>query len=297
MVSELGYLVVGTTDLGAWRKFAERVIGAMVVDGPQGGLYIKIDQWQHRILVVENDREQLLASAWSARDEQNYVKIRERFETAGIAFEDLGKDALALRDVAAAFSFDDPGGNRHEIFWGRAADGERFISPVGVERFVTGDLGLGHVVLPTGQDFDGCVKFWKDVMGVGLSDFALRRTGNGDEERRVHFYHLPNARQHSIAFAEVDVPQKLLHFMFEVETLDEVGHAIDRCHREGAFIARTLGRHVNDGVVSIYIDTPSGFHIEFGYDGLEMNWDKHEPYKAVKGSYWGHEWADRGRRS
>lgn len=291
MISELGYLVIGTRDLSGWRAFAENVIGAMVLVAGEDALYVKIDKWQHRLLIIANERECLLASAWAVRDPEAYRALRSKLVDAGVEIKDLDGGDIELRVVEEAFTFTDPAGNRHEIFWGRAQDGERFVSPVGVANFVTGDLGLGHVVLPTGDHFDETARFWESHLNLKLSDFSKRKVGL--KQRRVHFYHLENRRQHSLALAETSVEQNLLHFMFEVETLDEVGHAIDRCHKHGAFIARSLGRHVNDGVVSIYIDTPSGFHIEFGYGGFEMDWKGHEPFNAKKGSHWGHVWADR----
>ena len=38
---------------------------------------------------------------------------------------------------------------------------------------------------------------------------------------------------------------------------------------EGWAVTRTLGRHTNDQMISFYLTTPSGFHIEYGYGGLQ----------------------------
>ena len=42
----------------------------------------------------------------------------------------------------------DPIGTQIDLFYGRTLDYQKFISPAGVSSFVTGEMGLGHIVLP-----------------------------------------------------------------------------------------------------------------------------------------------------
>ena len=53
---ELGYLLVGASETGTWRLFAEQVVGAMTLDGPQRSLYVKIDERAFRIAVLPGQR-------------------------------------------------------------------------------------------------------------------------------------------------------------------------------------------------------------------------------------------------
>ncbi|MBL0289299.1 MAG: VOC family protein [Betaproteobacteria bacterium] len=70
--------------------------------------------------------------------------------------------------------------------------------------------------------------------------------------------------------------------------IDDVGATFYRAQDLGVPIALTLGRQPNDGMISSYGATPSGFLIELGVDGREVddrNWEV-KTYNAV--SDWGH---------
>ena len=90
---------------------------------------------------------------------------------------------LAERRVGQMLRCDDPSGNALEIFCGAALDSRPAISPYG-NRFVTGSLGLGHVVLPV-ADGEAALRFYTEVLGFRLRDsmrmapelFGQRRAG------------------------------------------------------------------------------------------------------------------------
>ena len=80
----------------------------------------------------------------------------------------------------------------------------------------------------------------------------------------------------------------IVHLMVEVATLDDVGLALDRCHRRKATISSTLGRHANDLMVSFYVQTPGGFDIEYGTDGRLVDDDTWISRESTAVSRWGH---------
>lgn len=77
-------------------------------------------------------------------------------------------EELADRRVDELISFDDPSGNTQEVFHGVALQHRRVVSPYG-HRFVTGEQGLGHVVLST-KDDAASLRFYRDVLGFRLRD-------------------------------------------------------------------------------------------------------------------------------
>ena len=78
--------------------------------------------------------------------------------------------------------------------------------------------------------------------------------------------------------------------MVEVETLDEVGLALDRARQAGHPIVASLGRHANDNMCSFYVLAPGGIAVEYGYDGLLVDWDSYTPTFSTEGDLWGHEY-------
>jgi len=288
-ISALGYVVVETTDIEKWRFFGTQVIGMAASDGPGGSLYLKMDQRQYRLLIVPGSRDGFRAAGWEMQDEQAFTLGRERLAAAGVEVTPATAEELALRKVWGMYSFADPSGNRQEVSWGPISDFSRFVSPVGVESFVTGNMGMGHVVLPA-MKFDETHRFWNEVGGFGLSDI-LRVAFGPQHSMRIHFMHC-NPRQHSLALAEMPSPSGCVHIMVEVPNIDEVGRALDRIARHKVPLAATLGRHVNDDMVSFYVWTPGGFALEFGCGGLVKDWQNdHTVFETTVGSHWGHQWS------
>ena len=286
-IKELGYVLVGAPGPEPWRQFSTDVLGAMAIDDPDGALYIKVDHRQFRFAILPHENNAFLAAGWAVADDRAFVEALTYLESAGVAFSRGDAAGRALRHVADYIRFNDPSGAAHEIFWGPSSDGRRFVSPVGVSRFVTGELGLGHVVLAAPENFDLTVTFWRKTMGFGLSDI-LRLPLPGDATLQAHFMHCGNGRQHSLALADFAFPGGCIHAMLEVENIDEVGRALDRVYAHDVPITMTLGRHINDGMISFYIMTPGGFMIEYGAGGEVVDWDRHVAFESTNGSHWGH---------
>ncbi len=287
-LDQLAYIVIGTSKIDEWRDFGANVLGTMVEDGPDGSLYLRYDEWHYRVLCVPDEREHLRAAGWSLRSRSDFLAAREEAKAAGVEIEEGDRAACALRMVKEFFTFTDPNGTAHEVCWGRSLATTPFVSPVGVGRFVTGDLGMGHVVIPSDRNFDECIAFYENVMGLNYSDFFTRAVG--DRDISVYFFHCDNGRQHSLALAQMHQEPGINHFLVEVGSLDDVGRALDRARKNGTPVVRGLGRHVNDSVVSFYLLTPGGFHIEYGTGGEVMDWSAHEVANIPWGTHWGHEW-------
>ena len=48
-------------------------------------------------------------------------------------------------------------------------------------------------------------------------------------------------------------------------------------------------------MISFYMKTPSGFDLEFGYGGLQVDWARHNAFEFTRVSLWGHDFGA-GRR-
>lgn len=289
--TQLGFLVIETRDIEKWRHFGTEVVGMAAEDGPDGELYFKIDERAFRLLLLPGEQDRLISSAWEVATQADFEAMRRDLAAAGVVTRDAEEAELARRHVTGMFQLNDPSGNLVEIYWGPISDFRQFVSPVGVKSFVTGEMGMGHVVLPA-PNFDETCRFWADRMGLGLSDILRLPDvpGPGGKAARVHFYHC-NPRQHSLALGEVSNAAGCFHFMLEVPDMDEVGRAMDRAARHQVPLGGTLGRHVNDQMLSFYLWTPGGFQLEFGCGGMVKDWDKDIGiFETTRGSDWGHQW-------
>lgn len=287
-ISELGYVVLQTADIGKWRNYAEQVVGMRAIDAPGGGLYLKIDRRNHRILILPGDQERYFASGWLLRSRADYDAFRARLEGFGVALTGATAEESALRKVQDFFTFTDPAGNRHEAGWGPISDFQPFVSPIGTGPFVTGELGLGHTVLPA-LNIDEALDFWTRVVGFDASDSLLQPI-TADLKVQLYFLHCRNPRQHSLALAQMPSDVGCVHMMLEFADFDDVGRALDRQQAHNIPLAMTLGKHVNDDMISFYMMTPGKFILELGWGAPPKAWEEEIFFETTLGSHWGHKW-------
>jgi 3,4-dihydroxy-9,10-secoandrosta-1,3,5(10)-triene-9,17-dione 4,5-dioxygenase len=293
-IMSLGYLRLETTDVEAWRTFASSVLGAVESKGPAAdALYLRIDAFPARFVIVPGEKDRLVTVGLEAPRSADLAEIAARLEAAGIASKQASAEDLADRRVSEMIQFDDPYGNAIEVFTGAYLDAKPFLSPLGT-RFVTGTGGLGHVVLAT-TDLEPGMAFYQGVLGFRLRDTmevpALFAGLPAEHAPLLMRFLGCGPRHHSVALAPFAHPTGIVHVMLEVDTLDNVGRAIDRATRNKGTLASTLGRHANDNMVSFYLNTPGGFMIEYGYDGITVD-DDATWVPQVTGAHtvWGHRW-------
>lgn len=70
--------------------------------------------------------------------------------------------------------------------------------------------------------------------------------------------------------------------------MNDVGSAYYRCQDQRVPITSTLGCHTNDHMVSFYVQTPSGFQVEYGYGGRLIEDAAWEVQLHRSPSIWGH---------
>jgi 3,4-dihydroxy-9,10-secoandrosta-1,3,5(10)-triene-9,17-dione 4,5-dioxygenase len=295
MISSLGYLRFESADVPAWREFGTKVLGMTEGRGPEdGALYLRMDDFPARLVILPGSSEKLLASGWEVADAAALAAVGRALADAGVPCKAATDGELALRRVGAMISTVDPHGHALEVFCGAALEHRPAVSPYG-NRFVTGDLGLGHVVLPVPPGSTAAFDFYTEVLGFRLRD-SMRMPaeffGGQPGDPPVWFRFLGcNARHHSLALAPVPAPAGIVHLMVETASLDDVGLALDRCGRRGATVSGTLGRHANDLMVSFYVRTPGGFDIEYGTDGRPVDDASWITRETTAVSLWGHNFA------
>ncbi len=278
-IRSLGYISVDVADVDAWRAYGSH-LGAMVVDQPGGGLFMKIDGRPFRIAIETTEgSDELTAVGWELPDAAAVARASAELQAAGHAVRPATADECSARRVRTMIHTVDPSGFALELFAGTVSDPDRFVSPTGISGFVTGDMGLGHIVLGTPHLAD-TLAFYTDVLGFRVSDFM--HGGSAD----VAFLRC-NPRHHSLALVPASEPV-LYHFMLETRTLDDVGFTLDRHHAAGIPYSAGLGKHMGDQMVSFYSTSPSGFDVEFGCGGLRVDEAAWSVGEISSPSYWGH---------
>ena len=273
-----------------WKHFAGKVLGLAEGRGPDpDNLYCRIDEVSARLVVFPSDRTSSSCVGWELADHPALQEAREHLQKAGVEFEEGTAEELAERRVQELVRFRDPFDNVFELFHGITYESRPVVTPYAAT-FVTGDQGMGHVVIPVTDDVEA-LRFYTDVLGFRLRD-SMSMPGEfvGKEPgSKVWLRFLGvNPRHHSLAFLPMPNPSKCVHIMLEVDELDDVGRALERVRKHKAPLSATLGRHMNDQMVSFYVRSPGGFDVEFGTEGLQVDDARWVARESTAVSYWGH---------
>ncbi|HEY3013887.1 MAG TPA: VOC family protein [Nocardioides sp.] len=290
-IKSMGYVRVASTDPAAWQHFAEKVLGLAAGRGTtEGNLYFRIDEVSARLVVFPSDVDRLEATGWELADHDALQAAREHLAKAGVEFEEGTVEELAERRVQELIRFSDPFDNVFELFHGITYESRPVVTPYAA-RFVTGTQGMGHIVVPVTDDVEA-LRFYRDVLGFRLRD-SMSMPGEfvGKEPgTKVWLRFLGiNPRHHSLAFLPMPNPSKCVHIMLEVDKLDDVGRALERVRKHQAPLSATLGRHMNDEMISFYVRSPGGFDVEFGTEGLQVDDARWVARESTAVSYWGHQ--------
>ncbi|MDB5988386.1 MAG: biphenyl 2,3-dioxygenase [Nevskia sp.] len=289
-IQALSYVVAQSTDVSRWRQFGEQVLGTQTADAPDAGLYLKMDERQFRLAVVKGGEDRYLVSGWEVADAAAFKSAVETLQQAGVKLQDGDAALCKARCVKALVKFADPAGNQHELGWGYDGGSVPFKSPVGVRSFKTGKYGVGHTVLPA-LPFDETLKFYREVLGFGLSDVFNFQPAPDAPVIRLYFLHAASGRHHSVALAEMPSPSGCVHIMVEVEDQAEVDRAELRREKNGAKLMATLGQHENDKMTSFYLLTPGNFALEYGWGGISVDPATWQTTYTKQVSIWGHDFS------
>jgi 2,3-dihydroxybiphenyl 1,2-dioxygenase len=286
-VHQLGYIGLEVSDIGGWEEFATRVLGLELAGKERdGALLLRMDENHHRIAVHEGPLDDIAFVGWEVPDERALSEMAEHLRSLGCQVAVATEAEAEARRVKGLVNLRDPSGVLTELYHGPWVDSDRpFRSPRPIQGFEAGSLGLGHIVLSV-DDYAASMRFYRDGLGLLISDFIEFDVGE-DPPITAAFLH-SGPRHHSLALMEVPAPKRLHHLMLELVDMDDVGSTYDLCIDEHVPIVSTLGRHTNDRMTSFYMESPSGFQVEYGHGGRVIDdsaWTVEVHHSA---SIWGH---------
>lgn len=288
-VTQFGYLGLSVSDINTWERFATQTLGLQISGRRDDGtLLLRNDEYHHRFLVHPTGKDDLAYIGWEVTGEHELGEVTKQLKAAGVEVRKGTAEEAKARGVVELILFKDPSGNPSEVFYGPLmAFNEPFQSPRPISGFVAGAQGLGHMVV-TMDDFETSVKFYRDVLGMRISDYIDLTRPHTGQQLQLAFFHC-NPRHHTIAFyAMPNPPKRLNHFMLQTSSVDDVGATFYLCQDQGIPITRGIGRHTNDHMMSFYMVTPSGFEVEYGWGGRVVDDATWQVQYHQSGSMWGH---------
>ena len=124
-LSSFGYFGVHSDHLADWEAYGQNLLGLELVEKTSTTLKFRMDDRKQRIL-VSSDPDILDTFGWEVSTTTELETIAARVEAAKVPVNRVSAADAALRGVSSAIRFNDPAGNRLEVFVGpeevRAAD-------------------------------------------------------------------------------------------------------------------------------------------------------------------------------
>lgn len=286
-ISNLAYVGLIASDLDAWQTFAEDILGLQTGVRMPDFLSLRMDELPYRFFLEQGEQDDLIVAGWTFDTEGDLEAFVADARDKGAVVTLQSKEEARKRQVERLYSILDPNGYTNEFSFGveRLPLTQGFRSKVLQSQFVTGDLGVGHI-LPLSRNADETIRFYRDILKLRVSDYIRQETPHGVVD--ANFFHTRTGRHHSIATAEVQSPKILNHLMVQVSSMNDVGLAYDRCIKAGLHIAAELGHHPNDQMFSFYVQSPSGFSVEYGWGGLVIDDADWQVVSYTQQSDWGH---------
>jgi 2,3-dihydroxybiphenyl 1,2-dioxygenase len=287
----VGYIGIDVADRASVDAYLAEIVGFVRADvAPPESSAWRLDDRAARVFIHDGDHTAVRYVGLLAADRRAYDTALERLAGGGVTAVEGSVAEAHDRRVASFVHVQAPWGSRIEIAHGHDQAERPYFSPLVPGGFLTGELGMGHVVfvIPGGpQAFEQATTFCEQPLGFVLTDYLEI---DMDGPVRGNFYHL-NPRHHSMALVSTPAPPgpaELHHLMFECVDVDDVRAAFDRAVAAGVPIPNGLGKHDNDRMFSFYSQSPAGFLVEVGFGAVEV----HDPFpvnRYERISAWGHQ--------
>jgi 2,3-dihydroxybiphenyl 1,2-dioxygenase len=267
-IEDIMQIGVGMPDRDRFAQFSRDALGLPTTDSPDGTVtYVRADRYQHRIAARTSPVPTLNYIGFDVGGAAALAEWKKELRDKDIDWRPGSREECLERQVADFIEIKDPDGHPLALSYGFGIGQE----PVRYTRDLN-IVGLGHVLL-TVMDTQRSHDFYTGVLGFRLSDWV-----HINDAIRLCFLRC-NARHHSIAFAPC-MPGKsprLQHVMLEVEALDDVMRSYHFLRASKAPIGMGPGRHPNCHTVHVYVQTPGGFAVEYGWGHRRLDDANHQP--------------------
>jgi catechol 2,3-dioxygenase len=263
-ILRIGYVRLGLTDLGAAEAFYRDRLGLLVTERATDRVYLRCwhEPFRYTLVLEETDTNRLIEIGLEVRDTADLDDLADRLNTHGLSYTREGSGDAPL-GIADSLVMTAPSGHRLRVvpplaepgyITGYASPDWNVPKPL---RATPAPFFLGHVAL-TAPDVPTAVRFFRDVLGFGVSEAIQRpdgqylsallyRTTNGQD---LALFPGPAGGLHHVAFVKMDETDILT----AGEYLAEEGVRIDRYGPTVQPYGKTF---------SLYFFDPFGTRLEF----------------------------------
>lgn len=285
--ARMGYALVESQKPEDWLRFTRDALG---LDVQQDGdtLVCRLDGHARRLVISRGPLEDVAALGYQLDDQASLDIVLQRLRQRGVAVEAGDAHGATLRGVKAYWRCIGPKGLPIEFFvTPLLSDAPLNMLASG---YLTGSAGMGHVAI-TSRKPEAMLAFWQEILDARHSDDIEQKMGGLMLD--IRFMRL-NPRHHSVAVActrgrRMDpIRTRIQHMNIQCATLEDMTAAFQRCRRLGYRIMMGVGQHTNDRELSFYVQSPSGFEIEYGWDPIAVDEDHWRPTLHQGTSTWGH---------
>jgi 2,3-dihydroxy-p-cumate/2,3-dihydroxybenzoate 3,4-dioxygenase len=257
IVSRLGYICLGVSDLVEAAEFYSRVVRLDLTEQIGDTAFMTGGVEHHWIRLEEGNGSGVKRIGYEVADESALAEVRERLRQNAIEFEEGGD--LKRDRVQRWVRFTDPGGFDIELYTGMY---ERGTAPdnngVQLEKFLHAAWGASN--------WEKTTAFYQDVLGFRASDWIANRAG---------FFRSADRYHHSLVLLRSERPA-FNHFCIQVGSLDDVMRARNNALRLGVELRDDLLRHAPSGSIGVYLkDKARGFAVEFCVGHPQLDNDTH----------------------
>jgi extradiol dioxygenase len=254
-----------------------------------GSVYLTMDDRDHRIAIHPGERDRFAYVGLEMKDKWAWEQGIERLRSNGYEVTVGDAELEAARGVYGVAQFKDPAGWPHELVYGQTYSTGGWRNGRPHDGFESDKYGMGHTVLRA-NDAQAIETYCRDIMeyrwyiqGLRKGVGSFWRFKNNNLSHNIAYGISPN---HQIGDTSSMVP----HIGLYCKNLDDVGIAYDIVEqRYPERIEMTLGRHMQDPVISFYSKTPAGFTIEYIWgEDLDVLDAPYVERRADRLSIWGH---------
>ncbi len=285
---KMGYLIAESNKFDQWIDFAQKCLGLTLAEETEEALSFRIDDYQKRLIIRKGEQEDVTHLGVQLEDEKTLDEVLQRFRSREIEyFIGTAQDA-AFRGVEAYWYLRGPKDIQIEIFVKALKSAKPLDQKV--SGFYTDACGMGHVAL-TSKKPEKMIRFWQEFFDARLTD-CIEQKING-VMLDVSFLRL-NERHHSIAVAHTrgvnldPIRTRIQHVNFQVLDIEDVTSSYQRCKDYGFNVVWDVGLHTNDREISFYVESPSSFEVELGWNPIKIDEAVWKPVKHTSISVWGH---------